>query len=138
MKAKKLKITHAEPLGEKVPSPPSWLSAWCKKMFRRIAVDEGRKLSTSDCELLGAYVQHLENMRKAQKEIEKNGIVIEGTTGARKNPALTALADASRLLVSIGAELGLSPTSRQRFIRGGKQARDLQDSFEKFRMSKHG
>lgn len=56
-----------------------------------------------------------ENMRKAQEEIVEHGVTMEGATGGPiKNPAVTALNEASRQMIQFGSMLGLDPSSRTR------------------------
>ena len=74
---------------------------------------KNKLLKITDMHNVEMFCIAYENMRQAQKEIVKYGVTMEGATGGPiKNPAVTALNEASRQMVQFGSMLGLDPSSR--------------------------
>lgn len=79
-------------------------------------------LCITDMHNVEAFCLAYQNWRDAQKEVAKNGVVVAGSQGGPvKNPALTAMNEASRQMATFGSLLGLDPSSRARLIGGGKK-----------------
>lgn len=66
-----------------------------------------------------------ENLRKSQQEVAVMGVTLTTDQGSViKNPALTALNEASKQMAQFGSMLGLDPASRTRLMGGGGKPRD--------------
>lgn len=79
-------------------------------------------LCLTDMHNVEAFCIAYQTFRKAQIEVALHGVVVEGAQGGPvKNPALTALNEASKQMSSFGAMLGLDPSSRQRLTGGGSK-----------------
>lgn len=101
----------------KAPSPPSWLDAEGRREWRRIcaALDPARVLTAADRALLTVYCKQWSLFCAASKELDRDGIVTEGSMGQRvRHPAYSVLADCRAALVQLAAQFGLSPASRAR------------------------
>ena len=79
-------------------------------------------LCITDLHNLEAFCAAYSRWRKAEKEIAKHGLVVEGATGGPiKNPACTVANESLRQMTSYGSLLGLDPSSRSRLIGGSKK-----------------
>lgn len=66
-----------------------------------------------------------ENLRKSQQEVAMMGVTLTTDQGSViKNPALTALNEASKQMAQFGSMLGLDPASRTRLMGGGGKPKD--------------
>lgn len=81
---------------------------------------ERKILKITDMHNVEMFCIAYHNMRTAQEEVAKFGVTMTTEQGSViKNPALTALNEASKQMASFGAMLGLDPASRQRLTGGG-------------------
>lgn len=88
-----------------------------------------RVLKESDLVALEQYCQAYSNFCKAQKEVDHFGVLLCDDNGAyKKNPAFTAVTEASRELRGLSAQLGLDPASRTR-INVGKPEGEKKKGF---------
>lgn len=79
-------------------------------------------LRITDMHNVEGFCLAYQNWRKAQIEVATHGIVVAGSQGGPvKNPALTAMNEASRQMAMFGSLLGLDPSSRNRLTGGGKK-----------------
>ena len=93
---------------------PAWIhgdarEAW--DFYLPILIDMGI-ITRADLALFTAYCVAVKTMKAAQKEIDENGLIVQGSTGPKKNPAITIQDEAMRMIRLIGADLGLTPASR--------------------------
>lgn len=103
---------------------PEWIIGAAKEMWERVAPPllKQKVLQITDLHNLEAFCMAYGNWRAASTHIAANGLVVEGATGGPvKNPALTAMAEATKQMVTFGSMLGLDPASRQRLTGGGKK-----------------
>lgn len=73
-------------------------------------------LKVTDLHNIEMFCMSYHNLREAQHEVVLYGVTIQTETGRIKNPALTAVNEASKQLASFGAMLGLDPASRARLM----------------------
>jgi P27 family predicted phage terminase small subunit len=110
-------VNHDEPEGEElteVPLPPDWLDPIGIQMWEKIGPDLAN---------LEAYCAAYARWRKAEADIAKNGITVQGMNSEVKNPACTVANESLKQLVTFGSALGLDPSSRSRLaIPGAKEA----------------
>lgn len=81
-------------------------------------------LKVTDLHNIEMFCMAYHNLREAQREVVLYGVTIQTETGRIKNPALTAVNEASKQLASFGAMLGLDPASRNRLMGGGSKPKN--------------
>lgn len=81
-------------------------------------------LKVTDLHNIEMFCMAYHNLREAQYEVVLYGVTIQTETGRIKNPALTAVNEASKQLASFGAMLGLDPASRNRLMGGGSKPKN--------------
>lgn len=103
--------------------PPPWLDtrgreAWLWYCPRLIA---SRTLTDVDLHNLEAFCAAISRWRKAEDEVERDGITVMSPQGGTvKNPAVTVINEALKQIATFGAALGLDPASRSRIkVPGG-------------------
>jgi P27 family predicted phage terminase small subunit len=98
-----------------LPAPPDWLNDTARKWFVETGSDlVGRRwLTPGDLTLLEAAALSYALARRAQEQLDVEGLVVMTDRGPRKHPSLPTLERAlSELRLQLSA-LGLSPTSRE-------------------------
>lgn len=109
------------------PEVPAHIPADMKQEWLDVVEDLRKRKMLTDAMLgtVEAYVMALHNMRLAQKDIEKYGVVVDSPKGPVKNPACTLHGKAQSTISRLAAELGLTPASRSRpNMRGGNASDD--------------
>lgn len=104
--------------------PPEWITGAGREMWERITplLCRQKVLQMTDLHNVEAFCVAYNTWRLSSADVAKNGVVVAGATGGPvKNPALTALNEASKQMATFGAMLGLDPASRQRLVGGGKK-----------------
>ena len=81
-------------------------------------------LKVTDLHNIEMFCMAYHNLREAQHEVVLYGVTIQTETGRIKNPALTAVNEASKQLASFGAMLGLDPASRNRLMGGDSKPKN--------------
>ncbi len=112
----------------KAPPAPAWLSADAKKEWRRVVpiLVERRILTTADLGSLENYVTAIGQVREMERQLQRDGQVIETDKGKKRHPAVGIQADAMTRARLLAAELGLTPVSRSRpAVRGDTPGDDL-------------
>ena len=66
----------------------------------------------ADRHLLIALCCAISRLKAAQKEIELNGLVVQGATGSKKSPGCTIADESTKAIRALSGDLGLSPPSR--------------------------
>lgn len=102
--------------------PPEWITGPGREMWLRVAplLCKQKVLQVTDLHNVEAFCMAYGTWRLAAIDVANNGVVVAGATGGPiKNPALTALNEAARQMVTFGSMLGLDPVSRQRLVGGG-------------------
>lgn len=83
---------------------------------------KNKVLCITDMHNVEAFCLAYDNWRKAQIEVAREGIVVLGAQGGPlKNPALTAMNEASKQMATFGSLLGLDPSSRSRLTGSGQK-----------------
>jgi P27 family predicted phage terminase small subunit len=103
---------------------PEWITGAARDMWSRVAppLCQQKVLQVTDLHNVEAFCMAYGNWRLAAADVKANGVVVSGATGGPiKNPALTALAEAAKQMVTFGSLLGLDPSSRQRLVGGGNK-----------------
>lgn len=133
-------INQNEPKPEPIaPKCPSHLDKIAKREWRRIAPELERigLLSRIDMAALAAYCQAYARWVKAEKAVQKHGMLIKTPNGYPvMSPFLLVASKAIEQMKSFLVEFGMSPSSRSRInIPGGEKE---EDEFEAFLVSGHG
>lgn len=131
-------------------SPPPFLDAYAKQMWRVIVpyLQAQGGVKDVDENLIQMYCTQYGIYRKAYASIKKSGIQTEvfkivqnsagkvigkQSLGFKRNPATSVYNDSLKQLISIGAQLGLSPKSRAELaeLAGPKDDTDVVSDIKK-------
>ena len=111
---------------------PDWMGEHARAIWETVAplLCAQRVLQATDVQNLEVYCSAYEQFRVAQADVQANGVTVAGASGAPiKNPAVTALKEATGTMATYGGMLGLDPSSRQRLI-GGASDKNRGNPFE--------
>lgn len=105
---------------------PEWLAEdqWAPTLWDMVIKElcAAEVLCITDLHNLEAFCTAYSRWRRAEIEITKHGLVVEGATGGPvKNPACTVANESLKQMTTYGALLGLDPSSRSRLIGGNKK-----------------
>ena len=103
---------------------PDWMGDNGRMLWETVAPQlcKERILAATDIQNLEVYCSAYDQFRMAQADIAQNGVTVSGAMGGViKNPAATALKEATAMMASYGGMLGLDPSSRQRMMGSGKK-----------------
>ena len=103
---------------------PDWMGDYGRMLWQTVAPQlcKERILAATDIQNLEVYCSAYDQFRMAQADIARNGVTVSGAMGGViKNPAATALKEATAMMASYGGMLGLDPSSRQRMMGAGKK-----------------
>lgn len=103
---------------------PFWMGDHGRQLWETVAplLCRERVLEATDIQNLEVYCSAYDQFRMAQEEVRNNGVTVMGATGGLiKNPAVTALKEATAMMATYGGMLGLDPSSRQRLTGGNKK-----------------
>jgi P27 family predicted phage terminase small subunit len=125
------------------PQAPKWLDKEAKAEWARVVplLLEGKVLTLLDGGALERYCVAHSNWVKAQRDVQKNGLVLKTQFGPQKNPAVKIAFDERAAAKQLAQELGLSPSARTRVKVAEKTAEKDQDEaflFGKPRLVKDG
>lgn len=97
---------------EKLPAAPLRLNLEARKAFRELAqiCEANKVLSDKSLPFLELAAMSLANVRKAQKDLDKRGLVIKVRQGERVNPAMGVHAMARQGFEACADRLGISPS----------------------------
>ncbi len=101
----------------RVPQAPRWLGSDARAVFKEMARDLCALgvLTKVDLDALTRYCVVYERWRAAEKQLKKQGEIIKSPNGYLiQNPYLAIANKCLKQLDSLGAEFGLSPSSRTR------------------------
>jgi P27 family predicted phage terminase small subunit len=99
---------------DEYPAPAHFTGAALTAWHRLSSIlNVARVLTAADLVALEQYCVTYSNFRKAQLEVDNRGVLLCSEKGEyKKNPAITAVTEASRELRGLSAMLGLDPASR--------------------------
>ena len=102
---------------------PLWMGDFGRELWETIAplLCSERVIEATDVQNLEVYCNAYDQFRMAQEEVRENGVTVMGANSLVKNPAVTAVKEASAMMATYGGMLGLDPSSRQRLVGGGKK-----------------
>lgn len=111
----KRSLNKTEPKPSAGPSAPAGMSARAKTVWQKLAFAMPPGVFTAcDSYLLAAYCEAVGTHSLATAKLTKGPHETTGSTGQVKlSPWFSAQSDAARLIVQLGAKLGLDPVSRQ-------------------------
>ena len=98
---------------------PFWMGDAGRTLWETLAplLCRERVLEATDVQNLEVYCNAYDQFRMSQEDVQKNGVTVTGAMGGViKNPAVTALKEATAMMATYGGMLGLDPSSRQRLI----------------------
>jgi P27 family predicted phage terminase small subunit len=111
---------------------PIWMGEFGKELWETVTplLCREKILEATDIQNLQVYCNAYDQFREAQQEVKSMGITITTETGSVvKNPALTAVKEATAMMATYGGMLGLDPSSRQRITGGGKKDKGSSNPF---------
>ena len=93
---------------------PEWLdddavAAWDEVL--PLLIEMG-VITFADRHLLIAFVCAVSRLKSAEREIEANGLIVQGSTGPKKNPAVSVSDESMKMIRGLSSDLGLTPASR--------------------------
>jgi P27 family predicted phage terminase small subunit len=100
-----------------IPECPAHLDAEAKREWRRVApqLDELGLLTVLDGPALAIYCAAWSRWVAANKQVDELGLTVPGRNGIPKaNPYIAVANQAQRLMMSMAAEFGMTPSSRSR------------------------
>mgnify|MGYP001313501869 CR=1 FL=1 len=128
MKGVKPRLVVDNSAVSKAPPAPAWLSADAKREWKRVVpiLVERRILTTADLGSLENYCTAIGQIREMERQLQRDGHVIETDKGLKRHPAVGIQSDAMTRARLLAAELGLTPVSRSRpAVRGDSAGDDL-------------
>jgi P27 family predicted phage terminase small subunit len=116
MKGRKPVLKPVDGALVKVPKPPRWLPVHAVKEWRRVAPDlvDRRILTADNLSLLESYSLAIGMVRTAADTVEAEGLTVVTKAGCVRHPAAGILREFMAEARRLAAELGLTPTSRNK------------------------
>lgn len=110
-----------------VPEPPAHYIDKVKRSWKRVAQEllDAGILYSIDMDLLENYCDAFNMQQQLLEDINVNGLKMDGKFGEMANPALVQYQNVTKLMLSIGANLGIGPANRTK-IGGQKKKEDDQ------------
>jgi P27 family predicted phage terminase small subunit len=112
-----LKLVGDADLGARgLPRVPAWLSDEGKAEWRRVVplLMARSILSRADLSTMASYCAAFGQVQQCQRLLNTEGLIVEGTQGAKGHPAAQIMHRAQSQMRQYAAELGLTPVSRSR------------------------
>lgn len=111
---------------------PIWMGDFGRELWETVCplLCRERVLEATDIQNLEVYCNAYDQFRMAQADVQAKGVTVSGATGGViKNPAVTALKEATVTMATYGGMLGLDPASRQRVMskKSGKSSNAFAD-----------
>lgn len=108
-------LKYREPKPTTGPFAPAGMSASGKTIWARLVASMPPGVFTNvDSYILGSYCEAVARHQYAVRKLEKGPKEVEGSTGQVKlSPWFAEVKESARLMVTIGARLGLDPVARQ-------------------------
>ena len=114
----KRKLNAAEPVAPPaIPVPPTWLSEAARLEWERSAplLKDAGLLSNLDRNAFATYCQTYARLMEAEEQLRKFGLIVKSPTGhVRQSPFLAVVNKCVAQMALLGAEFGLTPSSRSR------------------------
>ena len=123
MRGRKPELKAIEGGLARVPRAPAWLSPEAKQEWARVvpALIRRRVLTAEELGTVEAYCLAVGLIRRCQEAIAREGETITTDLGAaRRHPMFTTLFQSMTEARRLAAELGLTPTSRNK-VRGPEE-----------------
>ncbi|QIL49865.1 phage terminase small subunit P27 family [Weissella coleopterorum] len=99
-------------------TPPKHLTGEAKKLWSKIvpALNETGYVIQVDQSEVETLVINYAMLREAYESVKKDGVIYSAGDKLFKNPAVAIIDSATKVIKSIGSDLGLSPQSRATLI----------------------
>ncbi len=130
----KRKINKRErPRGGGAPTCPSWMDGEAKAEWRRVVpiLIAQRVTSSVERASLAMYCMAWSRVKRAEKELLRDGLTYEHDGIRKKHPAASILHEAARELQSFASEFGLTASSRSN-VETGFLLEKPEDEFSEF------
>jgi P27 family predicted phage terminase small subunit len=114
----------------RVPKAPAWLTDEARREWKRVAPDlvARRILTDESLALLESYATAVGMVRIAQGALAREGYtVVNGSGGTQRHPAVQTMKEFMAEARRLAAELGLTPTSRNKVGQPPDEADELAD-----------
>lgn len=117
-----------------LPTCPGWLSPEAKREWRRVCstLSEKGRLDKVDRSILSGYCSAYARWRKAEEDLNENGLTQEARHGRVARPEVKIAKESLQQMRALAAELGLTPKSSLAFgSHGGTKDKTPQDPLDK-------
>jgi P27 family predicted phage terminase small subunit len=121
---RKLHSGPQPPVAAEPPEPLPFLSEAAKVEWRRLAPSLHKLglLTLFDHAAFGAYCSFCARWMEAERQLETEGLLAQGSTGNTvAHPLFKIATQSARDMIAAGAAFGLSPSARARIAAGGYQ-----------------
>lgn len=97
-----------------IPTIPSWLDAYARKVWRYHAAELHRIgiLTVADRDSFAAYCQAVSDLKASTEMVSNEGLIVESSQGPKANPAVAIKQKAMQTVRHYANEFGLTPSSR--------------------------
>lgn len=113
---RKDRINHSEPAPPTNGTDlPTWASGEAQEIWKRLApglVARG-VLTAWDADAFLVLCEALARYKSATQLVNGSALLVQGSSGLMKNPALQVQAEAERTFLTYAARFGLTPSDRQ-------------------------
>lgn len=107
---------------------PDWIDEEAQKEYRRVApMLKKLNITALDRQVLTDYCIAVSTLKKAIKEIEKQGLMIDG----KKNPAVNIMLDMQKEIRANAGSLGMTLDSRMKLVKTDDNNVDDVDPYTK-------
>ncbi|MGI8310681.1 phage terminase small subunit P27 family [Saccharopolyspora hattusasensis] len=113
---RKDRINNDEPVPpEQEVACPEWLSDEAKKIWERLApgLIARNVLTPWDADAFTVLCESLARYKAATALVNGSALLVQGSTGLVRNPALQVQSEAERAFLTYAARFGLTPSDRQ-------------------------
>ena len=106
-----------------VPKCPAWLDDYAKEEWDRVILSLSGMgiLSADDRSLIVAYCAAWSDFRLASEILDRDGFTSSGKYGIVRHPLVTVKSDATKRLLRLAQQFGLSPSARSRISTGERE-----------------
>lgn len=117
MKGRKPVLKPVDGALTRTPAPPTWLTDEAKREWRRVAADlvSRRVLTADNLSLLESYATAIGMVKISAATLARDGhCTVNAKGGVQRHPAVQTLREFMAEARRLAAELGLTPTSRNK------------------------